>query len=88
MAAPHVAGAWALLKSKAPTATVPELLSVLAQTGIPVTDSRNDLIRPRIQVDAALDALLPQMSYASGTRLALTARPNPGYRFTLWRGMR
>ena len=86
MAAPHVAGAWALLKSKAPTATLEELLSVLAQTGVPVTDSRNDLIRPRIQVDAALDALLPQMSYASGARLALTARPNPGYRFTLWRG--
>ena len=86
MAAPHVAGAWAVLKSKAPTATVPELLSVFSQTGVPVTDSRNDLIRPRIQVDAALDALLPQMSYASGTRLALTARPNPGYRFTLWRG--
>ena len=86
MAAPHVAGAWALLKSKAPTATVPDLLSVLSQTGVPVTDSRNDLIRPRIQVDAALDALLPQMSYVSGTRLTLTARPNPGYRFTLWRG--
>ena len=86
MAAPHVAGAWALLKSKAPTATLEEMLSIMAQTGVPVTDSRNDLIRPRIQVDAALDALLPQMSYASGTRLALTARPEPGYRFTLWRG--
>ena len=86
MAAPHVAGAWALLKSKAPTASVPQLLSVLSQTGVPVTDSRNDLVRPRIQVDVALDALLPQMSYASGTRLALTARPEPGYRFTLWRG--
>ena len=86
MAAPHVAGAWALLRSKAPTASVPQLLSVLSQTGVPVTDSRNDLIRPRIQVDVALDALLPQMSYASGTRLALTARPEPGYRFTLWRG--
>ena len=86
IAAPHVAGAWALLKSKAPTASVTDLLSVLSRTGIPVTDSRNDLIRPRIQVDAALDAILPQMSYASGTRMALTARPNPGYRFTLWRG--
>ena len=86
MAAPHVAGAWAVLRSKAPTASLEEMLSVLSRTGIPVTDSRNGLIRPRIQVDAALDALLPQMSYASGTRLALTARPEPGYRFTLWRG--
>ena len=86
LATPHVAGAWAVLKSKAPTATLEELLSVLSQTGVSVTDSRNGLVRPRIQVDAALDALLPQMSYASDTRLALTARPNPGYRFTLWRG--
>ena len=86
LAAPHVSGAWALLKSKAPSATVEELLSALSQTGVPVTDSRNGLIRPRIQVDAGLDALLPQMSYASGTLLALTARPEPGYRFTLWRG--
>ena len=86
MAAPHVAGAWAVLRSKAPTASLEEMLSVLSRTGIPVTDSRNGLVRPRIQVDAALDALLPQMSYASGTRLTLTARPEPGYRFTLWRG--
>ena len=86
MATPHISGAWALLKSKALTATLEELLSVLSQTGIPVTDSRNDLIRPRIQVDAALDALLPQMSYAAGTHLTLTARPHPGFRFTLWRG--
>ncbi|MDE2755294.1 MAG: S8 family serine peptidase, partial [Acidobacteriota bacterium] len=86
MAAPHVSGAWALLRSKAPTASLADLLSVLTQTGVPVADSRNNLIRPRIQVDAALDALLPRMSYASGTRLSLTARPEPGYRFTLWRG--
>ncbi|WP_238314882.1 InlB B-repeat-containing protein, partial [Methylobacterium crusticola] len=49
-------------------------------------DSRNDLIRPRIQVDAALDAVLPELSYSSGTRLTLTATPHPGFRLTLWRG--
>ena len=86
LATPHVSGAWALLKSKAPNAAVPELLPTLTWTGIPVTDSRNDLIRPRIQVDAALDAVLPEMSYSSGTRLTLTAAPDPGFRFTLWRG--
>ena len=86
IATPHVSGAWALLKSKAPTASVADLLPVLSQTGVPLTDSRNGLIRARIQIDAALDALLPQLSYASGTRLALTASPYPGYSFTLWRG--
>ena len=86
LATPHVSGAWALLKSKAPNAAVPELLPTLTRTGIPVTDSRNNLISPRIQVDAALDAVLPEMSYSSGTRLTLTAAPDPGFRFTLWRG--
>jgi len=86
LAAPHVAGAWAVLKSKAPTASVADLLSILSRTGVPVADYRNDLIRPRIQLDAALDALLPEMSYSADTRLTLAARPEPGYRFTLWRG--
>ena len=65
---------------------MPELLSLLGRTGIPVTDSRNDLIRPRLQLDAALNAAIPPMSYSSGTRLTLTASSNPGYRFSLWRG--
>ena len=86
LAAPHVSGAWAVLRSKAPNATVPELLNLLKRTGIPVTDSRNGLVKPRIQLDAALDAVLPELSYSSGTRLTLTATPNPGFRFTLWRG--
>ena len=86
LAAPHVAGAWAVMKSKAANATVPELLSLLRTTGIPIADSRNGLIRPRIQLDAALNAAIPPMSYSSGTRLTLTASPHPGYRFTLWRG--
>jgi len=59
MAAPHVAGAWAILKQKAPTATVTEVLSALQSTGVPVTDSRNNLTKPRIQVDAALNAVGP-----------------------------
>jgi subtilisin len=57
MAAPHVAGAWAVLKSKAPTASVAQVLSALTSTGVPVTDGRNGITKPRIQVDAALSAL-------------------------------
>ena len=60
-AAPHVAGAWAVLKSKAPNASVPDLLSVLKDTGVPVLDPRNQLIKPRIQVDAALDKIVREL---------------------------
>ncbi|MXZ35839.1 MAG: S8 family serine peptidase, partial [Acidobacteria bacterium] len=86
LAVPHVSGAWAVLKSKAPNATVPQLLSMLSRTGIPITDSRNGIVKPRIQVDSALDAVIPELSYSTGTHLTLTARPESGFRFTLWRG--
>ena len=57
MAAPHVAGAWAVLKEASPNAGVAELLEALKDTGVPVTDTRagaNNRVKPRIQVDAAL----------------------------------
>ncbi|MXZ36022.1 MAG: S8 family serine peptidase [Acidobacteria bacterium] len=83
---PHVAGAWAVLKSKAPNASVPDLLSALKSTGGPVLDPRNQLIKPRIQVDAALDKIVRELPYSTGTRLTLTGRPNPGFRFRSWQG--
>ena len=87
-AAPHVAGAWAVLKSKAPNASVEQVLSALKSTGVSITDPRNNLTRPRIQVDAALSALesQPRFSYTSGTSLTLTASPNSGFLFKSWRG--
>nr|MBA2736895.1 VCBS repeat-containing protein [Pyrinomonadaceae bacterium] len=57
MAAPHVAGAWAVLKQRKPNATVTEILNALTTTGVPVTDTRNNVAKPRIRVDAALQAL-------------------------------
>lgn len=57
MAAPHVAGAWAALKSRKPTASVTEILNALATTGKNISDSRNGIAKPRIQVDAALSKL-------------------------------
>src|SRR6267378_1671058 len=63
MAAPHVAGAWAILKQAAPTASVDEILQALTSTGLPITDPRagtGTTTRPRIQVDLALSALLGQ----------------------------
>ena len=87
-AAPHVAGAWAVLKSKAPNASVEQVLSSLKSTGVSITDPRNNITRPRIQVDAALSALesQPRFSYTSGTSLTLTANPNSGFLFKSWRG--
>lgn len=57
MAAPHVAGAWAVLKSKKPGATVEEIANALKSTGKLITDSRNRIAKPRIRVDAALNSL-------------------------------
>jgi subtilisin len=56
MATPHVAGAWALLKQKTPSASVASLLSSLQSTGLPVTDTRvaGGVTKPRIRIaDAA-----------------------------------
>ncbi|MCL4187894.1 MAG: S8 family serine peptidase [Rhodobacteraceae bacterium] len=51
-AAPHVAGALALLAAGAPGSTPADRLRALACSGLPV--SRNDLARPRIRVFPAL----------------------------------
>lgn len=54
MAAPHVAGAWAIIKEKAPNATVDDVLTALQTTGKGVTDYRSGITVPRINVAAAL----------------------------------
>ncbi len=57
MAAPHVAGAWAVMKSKYPSASIELVYNGLSSTGVRVTDYRNGITKPRIQLDAALDTL-------------------------------
>jgi subtilisin len=75
MAAPHVAGAWALLKSADPSASVAQVLNALTSTGRLIVDSwgASPVTKPRIQVDAALDVLIPPAT-ATGTPTA-TATP-------------
>jgi hypothetical protein len=64
MAAPHVAGAWAVLRGKLlPTPTVPQgvkdILSLLQRTGQPITDTRpgGTQTKPRIRLGAAVDSV-------------------------------
>ena len=61
MATPHVAGAWAVLRQKLPSADVDTVLSALQATGTLVNDLRsNGTVTgiPRIRVDLALDELV------------------------------
>ena len=57
-AAAHIAGAWAVMKSKNPTATVATIKANLENTGIDVTQSQGTAVTaPRINLEAALNAL-------------------------------
>ena len=65
MAAPHVAGAWAAVKSARQAATVTDILNALASTGVPVADTRSggSVTRPRIRPAAAVAAIMPPATY-------------------------
>lgn len=57
MAAPHLAGAWALARQKSSRARVDDVLAALVSTSTEVVDARSELTRPRPNVDAALTLL-------------------------------
>ncbi len=59
MATPHVAGAFAALRQADAAASLAALRLALESTGLPVTDTRNGLVRPRIQVDDAVRSRAP-----------------------------
>ncbi|RKT43032.1 S8 family peptidase [Thiocapsa rosea] len=80
MATPHVAGAWAVIKSAQPAADPDAILNMLKSTGIALTDV-NDITTSRIQVDRAVDEIAgPQatintavLPYARAVAIAETA---------------
>ena len=79
MATPHVAGAFAVLRSGATTATVQQIENALITSGQSVTDPRNNITKPRIDVAAALDHLIgpivtdvPEPSAVSACSLCFT----------------
>jgi len=62
MATAHVAGALAVLRQAAPSATVDQILSALQTTGVPVTDTDSGVTKPRIRIDQALAVFVPTIS--------------------------
>jgi len=54
MAAPHVAGVFALMRQRNPDISVTDGITILQNTGLPITDSRNGLVKPRIQAAHAI----------------------------------
>lgn len=57
MAAPHVSGAIAVMKSKAPKADVDSMLSLLKTTGVKILDTKSLIVTPRINLGAAVSQL-------------------------------
>ena len=53
--APHVSGAFAILKSFNKNLTVDQIETVLKTSGLPITDPLNGITRPLIQISDALD---------------------------------
>jgi len=85
MAAPHVAGVWAVLEEVFPAATVDDNLTLLQTTGRPVTDIRGavSVTKPRIRLGSAagLEYPLPVLTsiapssvtaWSYGTTLTVT----------------
>ena len=55
MAAPHIAGAWAIMRELSDVATVEQIHTVLSGTGVQLTDSRNGLTFPRLELNQAVN---------------------------------
>jgi len=58
VAAPHVAGAWALMRQAAPTASFTEIEKALKDTGVQFSREAVNFSVPNIRVNAAINALL------------------------------
>ena len=50
MAAPHAAGAWAVMREMYPADTLDQLLARLLGNGVSVTDGRNSIVKPRLRL--------------------------------------
>ena len=57
VSSPHVAGAWAVLRSAFPNGQFDQMEQILKQTGIPLTRLNSGISVPKIQVSTAIDRL-------------------------------
>ena len=72
MATPHVAGAFAAIRSAVPTATSDQILAALQASGRSVTDARNNITRSRIDIEGAFPLVAPQpFALAAGSLFQL-----------------
>lgn len=71
----YTAGTDALLKQIDPTLTPAEILSILQQSGVPVTDSSNGVTYPRLDIDAAIALTFQQRGdiYVNSNTIATAA---------------
>lgn len=79
MAAPHVAGAIAAIRSKLPRAALAAIEGALAATGRPVSDPENGIRRPRLDLAKALARLSgpPATAWSGWRSLAGTVAGAP-----------
>ena len=81
MAAPHVAGAWAIVRQASPGASVAGVLATLRATGRPITDTRlfgGGETVPRVSIFQALAAIVPVTSPAPVVTSVVPARLRAG----------
>ena len=83
MAAPHVAGVWAILREISPTISVDDALDVLQTTGIDIFDTRSSGVHTKtlIQVDQAIAAIADPAMIALD-RTAVTSTLTAGAQIT------
>ena len=83
-AAPHVAGAVAVLRgaNAAPSDSIDQTIARLKNTGLTITDQRNGKVKPRLDLAASLIGLIPDPAYRTVSQqvyLAYFGRPaDPG----------
>lgn len=76
-AAPHVAGSLAVLRARFPGDTTAAWLGRLTGTGVAVTDARNGLVKPRIDL-AAAQGIPPNDAFTAATVLSGTSASTSG----------
>jgi len=77
MAAPHVAGTFALLKQASPSADVGRLVNILQGTGLPIVDPFNGVIKSRVRVAEALSWVESNVFIAGFYQSVLGRQPDP-----------